>query len=511
MSSTLHVSRRGFLSRTAVTTAALGFPTLIPARALGRGGVAAPSERIRVGLIGCGNHGVYWNLPQIFRCPEVQVVAVCDVDKNHLAEGQKAVDDALRPAPRQGYTPCATYGDFRKLILRKDVDVVSNHTPDHWHIIPAIMAAKCGKDVICEKPLTLFHAEGVALCKAVAEHKRVFQTASENRSIDVYIRLAELVRSGVLGKLEHIEVGLPTGNNDLRLGPADQGHLQPPRTPAGPAELDYDTWLGQAPKLPYIPARLHGSFRWNLAFSGGVLTDWGAHMIDLAQWGHDTEHTGPVTVEGKGDFPPRDAVFNTAATFELHYEYADGVKMTVKSDGPYIRFRGTNGWIDSPGWRGALQASDPEILETKVDPDKVKVYRPSEIVAARDGNKGGEHRNFYDCVKTRQPTYAPAEIGHRTITIAHLGNIAMHARPQAPLEPRRRGFRRRFRGQRHADPPAALTLDDREYRQVDLDQGPAESSSWDKIPILSLDKFINDKIGILSHEDLGLEHSSCVL
>lgn len=425
MSNALRVSRRRFLSNTAAATTALGFPALIPASALGRGGVSAPSERIRVGLIGCGNHGVYWNLPQIFRCPEVQVVAVCDVDKKHLAEGQKAVDEHYGPIHGPSYTPCSTYGDFRKLILRKDVDAVSNHTPDHWHIIPAIMAAKCGKDVICEKPLTLFHAEGVALCKAIVEHKRVFQTASENRSIDVYIRLAELARSGVLGKLETIEVGLPTGNNDLRLGPQTKATFNEREPQPVPPELDYDTWLGQAPALPYIPARLHGSFRWNLAFSGGVLTDWGAHMIDLAQWGHDTEHTGPVAVAGKGDFPSRDAVFNTAATFELDYEYADGVKMTVKSDGPYIRFRGSNGWIFSPGWRGALQASNPAILETRVDSHKVRVYRPSEIVAAREGNKGGEHRNFYDCVKTRKPTYAPAQTGHRTITIAHLGNIAM--------------------------------------------------------------------------------------
>ena len=261
--------------------------------------------------------------------------------------------------------------------------------------------------------------------RPIAENKRVFQTASENRSIDVYIRLAELVRSGVLGKLERIEVGLPTGNNDLRLGPQSKATFnerEPQPVPPG-ARLRH--LAGPGASLPYIPARLHGSFRWNLAFSGGVLTDWGAHMIDLAQWGHDTEHTGPVTVAGKGDFPPRDAVFNTAPTFELEYEYADGVKMTVKSDGPYIRFRGSSGWIFSPGWRGALQASDPAILETKVDPDKVKVYHPSEIVAARDGSKGGEHRNFYDCVKTRKPTYAPAETGHRTITIAHIGNIAM--------------------------------------------------------------------------------------
>ncbi len=425
MSDMLSVSRRRFLSSAAAATTALGFPALIPASALGRGGASAPSERIRVGLIGCGNHGVYWNLPQIFRCPDVQVVAVCDVDKNHLAEGQKAVDNHYWPILGKAYTPCATYGDFRKLILSKDVDVVSNHTPDHWHIIPAIMAAKCGKDVISEKPLTLFHAEGVALCKVIADHKRIFQTASENRSIDVYIRLAELARSGVLGKLEKIEVGLPTGNNDLRLGPQSKATFKERSPQPVPPELDYDTWLGQAPALPYIPARLHGAFRWNLAFSGGVLCDWGAHMIDLAQWGHDSEHTGPVTVAGKGDFPPRDAVFNTTATFDLEYEYADGVRLTVKSDGPYIRFRGSSGWIFSPGWRGALQASDPAILETKVDPEKVKVYHPSEIEAASDGGKGGEHRNFYDCVKTRKPTYAPAQIGHRTITIAHIGNIAM--------------------------------------------------------------------------------------
>ena len=387
MSSTLRVSRRGFLSSTAAATAALGFPTLIPASALGRGGISAPSERIRVGLIGCGNHGVYWNMPQIFRCPDVQIVAVCDVDKNHLADGQKHVDDHYGPIVGKSYTPCATHGDFRKLILSKDVDVVSNHTPDHWHIIPAIMAAKCGKDVICEKPLTLFHAEGVVLCKTIAEHKRVFQTASENRSIDVYIRLAELVRSGVLGNLEQIEVGLPKGNNDLRLGPQSKAtfHLLEPQPV--PPELDYDTWLGQAPKLPYVPARLHGSFRWNLAFSGGVLCDWGAHMIDLAQWGHNSEHSGPVTVAGKGDFPPRDAVFNTAPTFDLVYEYADGVKLTVKSDGPYIRFHGSSGWLASPGWRGAFRPATRRSFKPRLTRPRSRSITPTKsrppVTAAR--------------------------------------------------------------------------------------------------------------------------------
>ena len=195
--------------------------------------------------------------------------------------------------------------------------------------------------------------------------------------------------------------------------------------------------------MPYIPGRLHGNFRWNLAFSGGVFDRLGRHMVDLAQWGHDSEHTGPVSVEGKGDFPPRDAVYNTAGTFEVHYKYADGVTMTVSAgqgdldpreshEGPVvgrtpwpgIRFEGADGWIEVHNC-GPLRASRRELLDTVVDPEKVKIYRPSEVVRREDGGKGGEHRNFLDCVKSRQPCYAPAETGHRTITIPHIGNIAM--------------------------------------------------------------------------------------
>ena len=228
--------------------------------------------------------------------------------------------------------PGATYGDFRKLILRKDVDVVSNHTPDHWHIIPAIMAAKCGKDVICEKPLTLFHAEGVALCKAIAEHKRVFQTASENRSIDVYIRLAELVRSGVLGKLEKIEVGLPRGAPDARLmRNRRRRSTSVSRNRCRRSSITTPGWASAPAALCPGPAARFVPLEPGLL--GGVLTDW-VRMIDLAQWGHDTEHTGPVSVAGKADFPPRDAVFNTAPTFDLEYEYADGGEIPSRATAP---------------------------------------------------------------------------------------------------------------------------------------------------------------------------------
>lgn len=437
-------SRRRFLKRSLRGAAALvgawAAPGLIPSSALGLGEAVAPSERIRLGLVGCGNHGVYWNLKQAFRCPEVQAVAVCDVDQNHLADAQRFVDEYQRPIYGDAYKPCAGYSDFRKLVLRKDIDAVCNATPDHWHAIPTIMAMKCGKDVISEKPLTLFVDEGKVICRTVAEHKRVFQTASENRSIDTYIRLAELVRGGVIGRLTHIDVALPVGNTEMRLGPQYKETFFQRDVAPIPTELDYTMWLGQAPVIPYIPARVHGSFRWHLNFSGGVLTDWGAHMIDLAQWGHDTERTGPVEVEGRGDFPPRDAVFNTAATFTLSYKYADGVTMSISAKSPSIRFEGTSGWIECKGWRGSLRASEREMLDVVVDPAKARVYRPSEIVDRKLGDRGGEHRNFYDCVKTRQECYGPAEIGHRTITIAHVGNIAMLLARKLQWDPQKEDF-----------------------------------------------------------------------
>ena len=194
------------------------------------------------------------------------------------------------------------YGDFRDLVNRRDIDVVGIATPDHWHVIPAIMAAKAGKDVIGEKPMTLTVAEGRILSNVMKQTGRIFQTASENRSIDVYIRLIELVRGGVIGQIKHIEVRLPIGNGTGRVGgnARELANYRMPQDP--PKELNYEMWLGQAPWMPYIPARSHGNFRWNLAFSGGVLTDWGADMVDLAQWGHNTRAHRPGRSRGQGGF-----------------------------------------------------------------------------------------------------------------------------------------------------------------------------------------------------------------
>jgi predicted dehydrogenase len=258
---------------------------------------------------------------------------------------------------------------------------------------------------MCEKPLTLTIGEGRVLSDTIQRHKRVFQTASENRSLEGYHRTCELVRNGRIGKLQTIRVGLPTGHSIQEASMDVQ---------APPDGFDFDLWLGPAPKAEYCPARCHWNFRWIFDYSGGMLTDWGAHLIDLAQWGNDTERTGPVEIEGKGEFPDR-GIYNTATEFHIACRYANGVTLTIDSKSPSIRFEGSDGWIENMGWGAGPTASKPEILESKIADGEVHLTTCP----------AGEQRNFLDCVKSRKDCYAPAEVGHRTISIAHLGNIAM--------------------------------------------------------------------------------------
>jgi len=420
MSKSQRVSRRAFLKGAAAAAAGVvAAPIVLPSFVLGLDGAVAPSNRVIYGYVGCGGHGAGWNFDQVFRCGDAQIIAVCDVDEGRLNGAKAKVDAHYGRQLGKDYKACTAYGDFRELVNRKDLDVVGVATPDHWHVIPAITAAKAGKDVICEKPLTLSVAEGRILSDVIKQTGRIFQTASENRSIDTYIRCIELVRNGRIGQLKHIKVSLPAGNESRGVNFTQRSEEPVPKG------FNYEMWLGQAPLRPYVPARCHGSFRWCLDYSGGRLTDWGAHMIDLAQWGNNSEATGPVEVEGTGKFPPRDSLFNTAEAFDINYKYANGVTMNVSSSDAGIRFEGTEGWIGFDGWRAPLRASDPKVLDSQIGPNEVHVYRPSEVVGRADGGKGGEHRNFVDCVKSRKPCYAPAETGHRTITIAHIGNIAI--------------------------------------------------------------------------------------
>ena len=392
------ITRRSFLKQVAaVGTSGLLLPYVVHPSALGKAGNAPASERITVGFIGTGGHGRDVNLKNFLGNADAQAVAVCDVDPNNLKIAREMVNK------KYGHTDCATYSDFREVLARDDIDAVMISTPDHWHVPISIAAAKAGKDVECEKP-TLTIAEGRVLCDVMKRYGRVFQWSTEDRAVDVYHRMCELVRNGRIGKVHTIRVELPAG-------PDRPGNPKPMEVPKG---FDYDMWLGPAPWAPYTKDRIHWNFRWILDYSGGMLTDWGAHLLDGAQWGNDTEHTGPVEVEGKGDFW-NEGLYNTAKEFKIEYKYANGVRLIVTSGTPSLRFEGSEGWIGNRGWRAPLQAEPKSILDSVIGPDEIHLYTC----------RAGEQRNFLDCVKSRKACYFPPEIGQRCFTIAHIGNISM--------------------------------------------------------------------------------------
>ncbi|MBU4458949.1 MAG: Gfo/Idh/MocA family oxidoreductase [Verrucomicrobia bacterium] len=311
------MKRRAFLKQAGGAAAGLGFPAIVPARVFG---ATAPSNRIVVGMIGVGSHGTSVNLKGFLAQPDAQVVAVCDVDSAHLANARKLVNE------RYGDSGCTATGDFRAILARPDIDAVMISTPDHWHVPISLAALRAGKDVCCEKP-TLTLAEGRAQADAVRRYGAVFQTSTEDRSVAVYHRMAELVRNGRIGRVHTVRIGLPTG-------PAGDGDPTPKPVPP---ELDYDMWLGPAPWAPYTPDRVHFNFRWILDYSVGMIADWGAHLFDTAQWGLDVERSGPVEIDGRGTFMSK-GLFNTAREFRVEYRYANGVRMIAENDVPYIRF-----------------------------------------------------------------------------------------------------------------------------------------------------------------------------
>lgn len=396
--STGQLSRRAFLGGSlSAAGAALAIPYFVPASALGLGGTVAPSEKITIGFIGTGSHGIGWNLAAYLQQPDAQVITVCDVDSNAMLEAKKQVD------AKYGNTDCGTTKDFREILARPDVDAVMISTPDHWHVLMSVLAMRAGKDVQCEKPTFNIH-QGKILVQTARKLNKVFQTSTEDRSLPMYHRMAELVRNGRIGKLQRIEVILPSQ-------PSRPGDATPQPVPP---ELDWDMWLGPAPEAPYTPDGVQFNFRWISHYSGGIICDWGTHLFDTAQWGNDTERTGPVEIKGTGTFW-EGGLYDTVKDYDVTYTYANGVVMTCTPGDPSIKFIGTDGWVGNRGWRGKVQASSDEILNSVIGPDEVHLFT----------NPEGEHRNFLVCVKSRQDPYFPVDIGHRVSTVCHLANIAI--------------------------------------------------------------------------------------
>jgi predicted dehydrogenase len=391
-----------FIKRASLAAGGLVFPAVIPSSALGHAGSVAAGNRITVGCIGVGWQGG-GNLQRFLGMPDVQVVAVCDVDRNHLAAARDAVNG------KYGNSDCTAYGDFRELIARRDIDALSLALPDHWHGIPAVAGLKAGKDIYGEKPLSHNWAEGKAILDAARAHGRVWQTGSWQRSRSHFRHACELVLNGRIGRVSRVEVGLPSGHADF----ANTRGQEAPSDP--PAHLDYDFWLGPAPVAPYCPARVHKNWRWHLDYGGGQLLDWVGHHLDIAHWGLGFDDTGPLEIEGVGEYPET-GLWNTATRYRLTARYPKDIAMIIA--GGHGDIRGGTRWIGDAGWvwvnRGAIEASDPKLLQEKFTPQEIHLYRSP-----------GHQREFIDCVKTRGRTLTPADVAHRSATPGHLGQIAM--------------------------------------------------------------------------------------
>lgn len=420
------LSRRDFLrSSTTLAIAAAGAPLIVPRSLFGQN---APSNRITLGIIGCGNQSTV-DIPEWLKNDDCQIVAVCDV--NRASYGYRNDKQFLGREPQRNlinkfyadkkgagnYKSCEAFSDFRQVLARKDIDAVAIITPDHWHAVMTILAAKAGKDIYCQKPLTLTIHDGQEMIRAVRQHKRILQTGSQWRSNPMIRKACELVRNGRVGKLKRIETFVAE-NNFKGPGP---GWKEMP-VPEG---FDYDFWLGPAPKAPYHADRCFYRFRFIRDYSGGQTTNFGAHSNDVAIWGMGVDQTGPLEVEDIGaEFPLEGDLFNTPTKVAFRARYANGVVLECKTDALSfgVKFEGTEGWLRvlSKG----IETSPTSIKTSILGANDIRLYESP-----------NHYRNFLDCVKSRKEPIQPVETGHRTATLCHLGNIAMLLKRKLKWDP----------------------------------------------------------------------------
>ena len=417
-------SRREFLKRSlAAAGAAAAFPAIVPSSVFGK---SAPSNAIQVGAIGVGRISREHDLPGVLQYDAARLTAVCDLDGKRLKEGRELVEAFYaKKTGKPDYLSVKTYADFRELLADREIDAVIISTPDHWHAVPAIAAAKAGKDIYLQKPASLTIAEGRAMSDAVHRTGRILQIGSQQRSMPQFRYACELVRNGRIGELRTIKIGLP-------IDPA--GDVEP-EMPV-PRNLDYDMWLGSTPWIYYTEKRVHPQNDYSRPgwlrceqFGAGMITGWGVHHLDIAHWAMDLEYSGPVEVEAQAEFPKK-GLWDVHGKYRITAKYPNGVIMTVCDEFPNgVRFEGSSGWIfvtrgayavtasdpvaQSAGTK-ALDASEAKILTSKIGPDEVHLYESEE-----------QHKNWLDCIRTRRQPIAPAEVGHRTCSACLVGHIAM--------------------------------------------------------------------------------------
>jgi predicted dehydrogenase len=378
---TQRTSRRLFLAQTgALAASAIALPYFVPSTAFGA------NERIHTGHIGVGCQGMH-NLKELLS----HAIAVCDVDSKHAEAAYNLV------SKKNG--KCAIFADFRKLLEMPGLDAVVISTPEHWHAIPTIAACEAKKHVYCEKPLTLFVAEGRKMTEAARRNKCIVQTGSQQRSDNRFRLACELVRSGRLGKINKVEVGIAQVNDPGPLGP----NTDPPK------ELDYDFWVGPSPFLPYNEKRVHYNFRFWWNFAGGQVTNWGAHNLDITQWALDNDNAGPLSVEAEVKHCDRYEVFSWC---KLIYDYPNDIKVYCGQHyRPGVTFYGEMGTLHVD--RTAIQSKPAEIVGQPIGESDVHLYESNDHAS-----------NFLDSIKSGRLPICDVEIGHRSATVCHLGNIA---------------------------------------------------------------------------------------
>ena len=403
----MRIKRRDFIKEGAIgTIGAFAVPNIVPSYLLGQ---KAPGNRINVAIIGIGRQTISPNIPQFLKSDNAQIVAVCDVDSWRLANGQKQVNDYYSRQKGFAYKGCDAYGDFRDVLLRKDVDAVMIATPDHWHVPIAIEAARAGKHISLEKPISTCIEHGRQLVKAIKKYGVITRNDSEFRTLPKFARAVELVRNGRIGKLQRIFTAVPSDGPPLPVQP----------TMPVPPELNYDFWLGPAFEAPYTEKRVHdikvnnrrpGWMRVD-TYCNGMISNWGAHLMGIVQWGNNTEYSGPVNIEGTGEFDM--GLWNTLNKFDIKYRYASGVEVYFKIERPYVRFEGTEGWIEVE-YQDKLTASSQSIIDSPIRAGEVSFM-----------DLPSDKEDFLLAIKNGKQSAEPLETAHRTISMCQLGLIAI--------------------------------------------------------------------------------------
>ncbi|MBC6367879.1 Gfo/Idh/MocA family protein [Algoriphagus sp. AK58] len=431
------MERRDFMKKTALATAAFGIPTIVPASVFGKN---APSNKINIGQIGCGRIAREHDLPGTWRHDVARIVAVSDVDSKRMADGKKLVEDYYTKKMGSPYIDVKQYGDYREMLLNKDIDAVIISTPDHWHSQPAMEAALAGKHIYVQKPTSLTIKEGRQLVNVVNKTGVVLQLGTQQRSSEQFRIAAELVRNGRIGKLHTVRIGLPGDPS----GPEAQSMPVP-------SNLNFDMWLGSTPEIPYSEIGVHPQHDYSRPgwlrhenYGAGMITGWGQHHFDSAAWGMDTELTGPRYLEAVAEFP-RSGFWNVHGDFMVKAEYDNGVVMLTSGGYPNgIRYEGTEGWIwvsrgnyvasaSDPVAQGnnskALDASDPKILKSVIGENEIRLTRSDE-----------HHGNWLEAIQGKAELLSPVEIGHRACSVCLISHIAMKVNRRLEWDPVKEQF-----------------------------------------------------------------------